>query len=390
MKKKFLNTFLLAMFFSSLHASYDSDYMNDDNDPSCVKRASMGTITPPANPVVKHGIDGFVFGDFIYWTPRTDNLLYKQTGTLSSVEKDQLAQGKKKITELVIPKESTSSSSVNHKLSPGFKAGIGANFTHDGWDSLIRYTWLHSQATEVSASKNFSYGHDSVFSKFVEFNSSTTTINRSSSSWNLRFNTGDWELGRAFYISPKLILRPYLGLKGSWQHQYYSVYLQDLMNETIKLDILDATSTTTGSYTIHNKQSFWGVGIRPGLSSCWELTDHLSIFGETSFSALWGYFDTTRTDVATQTTTDEKIASFNNLTVTNANQRNHTICPVLELMIGLRWEVMCSNDDYRIRLQAGWEEQVWFNQNHFININGFNPYGSLNLQGLTIELRIDF
>jgi hypothetical protein len=390
MKNKNINYFFICSLISTLYAGYDTDYMNEDNDPSCVQRNSMGLITPPVNPVVKHGIDSFVFGDFIYWTPRIDNLLYKQTGILSSSEKDQILVGKKKIIELVIPPETSSSSSVDHKLSPGFKAGIGVNFMHDGWDSLIRYTWLHSQASEVSASKNFSYGHELAFSKFVEFNSSTTTINHSSSSWNLRFNTADWEFGRAFYISPKLILRPYLGLKGTWQHQYYSVNMTDLIDKKYNLDTLDVKSTTTGSYSIYNKQSFWGVGIRPGFNSSWGITDHCSIFGETSFSALWGYFDTTRNDTAVQNSTDEKIASFSNLTVTNTNQRNHTICPVLEFLIGLRWEVMCSNDDYRIRLQAGWEEQVWFNQNQFININGFNPYGNLNLQGLTLEMRIDF
>jgi hypothetical protein len=132
------------------------------------------------------------------------------------------------------------------------------------------------------------------------------------------------------------------------------------------------------------------VGIRPGLSSSWLLTQHFSIFGEGYVSTMWSYFESSRVDKASQVTTDANFFNFDNLTITNSIQKHHTITPVIELQIGLRWETMCSNDDYRIRFQAGWEEQLWFNQNQFININGYNPYGNLSFQGVTAEIRIDF
>lgn len=389
--KKLLKYLSVLSVSCVLYGSEDTDYyISEENDSASIKKTCMGTITPPVNPNVKHGINAFMFGDFIYWSTRLDNLVYTQRGIASTLDKEEIiAKNKTKETTL-IPPESTYSSSMNHKMSPGFKAGVGVNHCHDGWDSLIRYTWLHSSASESSSDVSFGYLNDFAVSKFLVFNTETTSIKKSSSMWTLRFNAADWELGRTFYISQKLILRPCIGLKGSWQHQYYSILLSDLEDQTYNLDDLTVKTFSKGSYNIYNQISYWGVGIRPGLSSSWLLTQHFSIFSESYVSAMWSYFQSSRKDNASQTTTDSNYFNFNNLTITDAKQTFHTITPVLELQIGLRWETMCSNDDYRIRFQAGWEEQLWFNQNQFININGYNPYGNLSFQGVTAEIRIDF
>lgn len=386
MKKKLLNYFFLLSLSSSLLASDDSDYMSEDNNPATVKRASMGDITPAVNPVVKHGVDAFLFADFIYWTTRVDNLLSSQSGFTNSSDKNDIINNKKVVPVSLITDSAREHSSINHQMSPGFKVGAGFNFKHDGWDSLVRYTWLHGKASQNSNSALSSFNE---FSSFVEFVSVSTSIGKESSNWNLHFNTIDWELGREFFISKNLVLRPVFGLKGSWQTQYYNKYLSDL---SINSGDFENPSITTGSYTILQKQSYWGIGIRPGLTTSWELCNNFSIFGDAFVSALWSYFDSSRKDTASQknTNNDPNILNFPNVTVTDTIQRNHSLCPVLELALGLRWETMCSNDDYRFRLQAGWEEQVFFNQNQFILINSPNSYGNLALQGLTIEARLDF
>ena len=75
---------------------------------------------------------------------------------------------------------------------------------------------------------------------------------------------------------------------------------------------------------------------------------------------------------------------------TNLKSQYHTISAVVEFQLGLRWETKFSNDDYRIRLQASWEEQVYFNQNQFIILGKAPYYGNLCMQGLNIEARLDF
>ena len=92
-------------------------------------------------------------------------------------------------------------------------------------------------------------------------------------------------------------------------------------------------------------------------------------------------------------------------TVTN-NVKNdfHTIKPVLELYMGLRWEDWMCCDCYHYSIELGWEEQWWANENQFFSVeplvivnNGPNRsrltesrLGDLIMQGLTVKVRFDF
>lgn len=388
MKKKLLTTFCL-LALSSLAASEDTDYMQDDDNSST--NQTMQQITPASGPIVKHGIDAFLFADFIYFSTRVDNLLQSQRGISTSADKDNYINNKKVIGQSILSDASQSTDSINHQMSPGFKVGAGLNFCYDGWDTLARYTWLHGKASQKTTNGSDSSSSFNEFSKFSIFTNGTK-IGKESSDWALHFNAVDWELGREFFISPHLLLRPVFGLKGSWQAQYYNLYELQLSDTTVFLTPAKTTATTEGSYAILQKQSYWGIGIRPGINTSWEICKNFSIFGDAFVSAMWSYFDNSRKDSSIQKNTNqaENVLSFPETTLTDTVKKIHTITPVLELALGLRYETLCSNDDYRIRLQAGWEEQVWFNHNQFILINTPNSYGNLCLQGLTIEARLDF
>lgn len=60
----------------------------------------------------------------------------------------------------------------------------------------------------------------------------------------------------------------------------------------------------------------------------------------------------------------------------------YTLTPVLELALGLRDTVPLHNGKSRLTLQAGWEEQIWFSMNQFINPRAERS-GNLTLQGAT-------
>jgi len=327
------------------------------------------TITPNAMPTIQHGFDIFLTADFIYWTARVDNLEYAHTGSTLTTQRG---------SNFVSITDQGGYQDVDHKMSPGFKAGLGFGLGHDGWDTSFQYTWLHSSATGRAVSNAQSLWEMSPGSNF---NSTSSSVGSASSRWQLRFNNVDWELGREYFISGHLLLRPFVGLKGAWNKQTYSI-----RNDNIEFQASDGSgSTVLGFYHIYNTQHFWGVGVRVGLDSSWQFNRNWSIFGDWALSTLWSYFTVTRVDTAQ----DRSVSLGSSLTLTNEARKFHSVRPVLELDIGVRWDYWFLDDDYRIRIQAGWEQQVWFDQNQFINPVA-PRYGSLTLQGLTLAFRLDF
>lgn len=304
-------------------------------------------ITPNAGPRICMGADVFITADFILWAPREEGLEFAMTGASGVVTN----QG-----NLYEP---------DFGLEPGFKVGLGLNLGHDGWDVFAEYTWLATDVDETISS-----------STMVDLwaQSMNATANRLRGRWDSNFNILDLELGRNFFVSQYLTLRPHYGLKGTWQNQNY----------TITADIDPAGNLITRN-TYDFDFDYWGFGIRTGVDTAWHFTKRWSIFGNFAISALWSGFDVERKD-------STLVAATDSITAT-ANTKNdfHTILPVLELAIGLRWETWLSNDDYHFGIDAGWEEQVWWGMNRMIVLGQpQRDNGDLSFQGLTLKFRFDF
>ena len=69
--------------------------------------------------------------------------------------------------------------------------------------------------------------------------------------------------------------------------------------------------------------------------------------------------------------------------------------PVVEMALGLRYETLFSNDNYQFFVQAGWEQQIWLDQNQFIRSvfehnSSFSTSGELTMQGLDVKVGLAF
>ena len=169
------------------------------------------------------------------------------------------------------------------------------------------------------------------------------------------------------------MLRPFFGLKGTWQKQ--------------TLHVNFATVATPGDMaSMRNRMKIWGVGILAGLDTSWHLTRSLSLFGNIAASALWEQFKVNRLD------REVFLGSNTSISFVNLMDRFHIVRPVFEWMLGLRWEAWFYCDTYHFAAEAGWEEQIWFSQNMFIRMPGSGSChdGDLTLQGLTLKFRLDF
>lgn len=304
--------------FADSYSTQGNDTMQQGNQGS-YQRGTYREITPPAGPRVAHGADVGITADFIWW---------KATQEGGYAVASSKTETKDDVTTVTEHKKNYS-----EKWAPGFKAGLGLNLGHDGWDVLGQYTWLNAKNTH--------------------------TVDQSNNRWELHFNVIDLELGRNFYVSQYLTLRPFMGLKGTWQK-----------HEAVEFTKQDKDTKDLSHYNIDQ----FGIGIRGGFNTSWYLTKSFSIYGNMAFANMWSDYDKNF----------EKDYTKN--TVVEAND-NYTIKHLLELELGLRWETWFYDDSYHLAIQAGWEQQVWSN---WVRLAASTAAEDLNLHGLTLKFRFDF
>lgn len=324
-------------------------------------------ITPGAGPCVACGCDIFITAEFIYWAVRQDHL-----GFVASLPSDLTNVNSFNRGKILHPRWS---------IEPGFRVGIGWVSCFDGWDFTFNYTWLRPRTKTRKATPDTNFTLEDAFFTFGNLITEETNpivITEETGKWRLNFNVIDFEWGRNFYISQCLYLRPHFGLKGTWQDQHFkatALATQEVSSQTLDLSAL-------GKHRI----DWWGIGPRAGLESAWHFTKCFSILGEVAATALWGKFESksfiTQTDLTNEVTTLIPQGSF--------KTEWHTVKPVLEFLLGIRWEDWWCCDQFYTSLDVGWEVQWWSGQNQFAYYLTETRWGDLGLQGLTIRTRFQF
>ncbi len=310
-------------------------------------------ITPTA-PVKAERTRFFFTLDFIEWQAQEDNLLVGMSGlALSS-------------SSVTAPGTVTS---IDFGYAPGFKAGVGVDFLYDGWDTYANYTWLQNKNMTATANTP-SASQGQLIGPVASSPNSRNGVSISGD-WSLYFNNIDWELGRKFFVSRKLTLRPHIGIKGAWDHQDLHV------NQNL---------TTFTAYSLQHEH-FWGVGLRGGLNTEWSFARGFSIYGNLDFAELYGQY---KMDTKVFTGTARTPTQW----ITNAV---HRMTPVMELGLGFRYEVAFAHS-YRFFVSAGWEQQIWWNHNQLLSVSNTDAPqlqsstmgGNLSFQGFDLKIGFMF
>ncbi len=311
-------------------------------------RAPEEGITPRAQPCVKNGVaEIYLLADFLYWKVTQDGLGYAQRGTSQPV----LRRG-----TVYQPR---------FKGKPGLRVGLGLNLAHDGWDLLLTYTWLN-----VSADGRTSNTDAEPLWKSGESSFLAGGLTRAVTDWNIHFHIFDLEWGRHYYISRFLTLRPFFGFKGFFSGQDNCISYRGFV---------DQNRTQAGTNRVFLEEDTWGFGIRLGLNTAWFFAENWSAFANFALSEAWTKFDVERKDRG------------NGATILHLHYDRYTMTPILELGVGLRWDIWWNEDSYHASIQAGWEEQMWWDFNRFYSVNlPDSSLGNLSMQGLTARFRFDF
>ena len=258
----------------------------------------------------------------------------------------------------------TNYKAFNFRWAPGFRIGLGYNMEHDEWDTQASYSWFQSSASGSSEGPITPGFFSARLSLAEPFSVGKASI-------NLHYNMFDWDLGRSFFVSSHLLLRPSIGMKAGWITQLIHSYWEHF-------DFI-------GSSTLYARenlyQSFKGGGPKGALCSKWYLGSAKSFSLISAFETgyLWGhwsikdvYIDSLATVIPTKTTA-RSFASF-----------------MLHGSLGLSWETNFDRDRSHFAFKLVYEIEDWFNQcQFFTDINGAQN-NDLILQGLSASLRFDF
>ena len=326
------------------------------------QKTSYEPITPNAGPKVKGGQDLFFVAEFLYWTARLDSFTYAKSGIGDSAEHHHVSSGH--------------SHSIDWSWDPGFKVGMGWETDHGGWDIQLKYTWYYNRVTGKTDHTPLYPGFTIAFNKL----SVLLPIGSATADWNLHYQIADLELGRNYLINRFLKLRPFIGIKGTWQNQN----LKTTFTHVPIVPFLGITDFYHVKARLH--QEIWGGGFVFGLNTSWQFANWCSFYGDFAASAMWLSYDLDRKD----TFTVDLPAFPLSFTTANIKDNLSNIKPLFEWGIGVRFETYFYSNRFHILLQCGWEATVWPNQTLYLNLPDHYDRFDLNLHGLTVRSRFDF
>lgn len=294
---------------------------------------------------------------------------------------------------------------LHFPLDWGFRVALGMNLPHDGWD--IQLSWMRFY---TDAKKRALAGPNQFLTplflntqNFINLETTPTSFSlqgaqqgyftKGSSHWTLHLNEIDLELGRQFFVSKWLTLKPHAGLRTAWVRQN-----DHILYENFIVHISGLPPNYMTKISQHMGNNYWGLGIVAGLDTQWGLTCGWSIFADFEASLLYGYFDLAVEEVDEGFyTSGTDLLPFKS-PLYNAHEFTHVNRFITNFLAGLRYDTFFCDEEYHLGFQAGWEMHFFFGQNQFFKFVGGNPFpgeaianhGDLTLQGLSAEVRFDF
>jgi hypothetical protein len=325
---------------------------------------------------------------FIYWQAEEDGLDYAireaLTGSQNFVEKIK---------------------DLNFEWSPGFQVGGGYRFSYDNWDFRLLWTWLYSDA-ESSISQDIKFG-EPMFSSW-ESASLGQLVTHAKAKWNLHYNTLDFEIGKNYFISRKIALRPHIGLRGAIIDQdYRASYQGAFRTQASPIQLPQNFSIVPTQMKASN--DFMGLGTRLGAGSQWHFNKHWNLTASIAAALLYGHFDVDQKYNGKTIQAVTKATAHLLDAVTQSDRDFNRIRANLEAAIGLQWETCFNEGRQRLAIETGYQLNEWFRQNELMrtdsaiavpplgsnvvnNVRVVNrhEHGDLQLQGVYFKLRADY
>ena len=360
----------LVAFTSILNAAVDDAQVRNIENRVCNLEKTPcpgGCLNPPARPQVQCGYNLFVGAELLWWSAYEYGLDY--------------AMSTKNVTTHV---NNGDVEQMGNNYSWAFRFGVGYNLPHDGWDLQANWTFFNNEVKEHASASRAGGLYPTTVNPNSGFQDpqARAYADKANAKWDVELNIIDLELGREFFTSKFLTLRPHMGFR----------YVR--LDQKFETTFENGNSGWIGNsykYSTNDTNNFWGFGLRGGLDSQWGLGGGFSIFGNFALSLLHGHFhvhqDAYRRTLANATKT--KVNDFNN--------RQRVGRAVTDLALGIRWDHMFEGDRFHLGIQLGWEHHMFWGQNQMYRMNNTSQpalhsvgNNELTTQGWTFAARFDF
>ncbi len=287
----------------------------------------------------------YVMGSFLYWR-----------GQFTPIP----------VTSSQVPEEGNRNFGMdlfpNFEFNPGFKIGLGYNFSYDAWDLLLDWTWFrgHSHKSFSSSEPIFMQGTNGLLASQVEYKG------------HVLYNSIDLELGRVFFVGKRLSLRPFTGGKTFWFKHSEVTDFNDVIEPDSPGDVITDVFTSLSGHT-------WAIGPRVGINSRWILgKSNFALLTNMAGSLIWQKFHESQSFDFIDNGKDHG---------GDGSIREGTINPVAEIFFGVDWGTCFSKSTY-LNFSAGYEVQYFANQ--YPTNSLLLPGPSYTMMGLTASFRLDF
>ncbi|GAB5411099.1 MAG: hypothetical protein ChlgKO_02130 [Chlamydiales bacterium] len=293
---------------------------------------------------------------------------------------------------------------LDFQWSSGLTAGVGYIFPEREQFQLSAYwTYLHSKADKKTR-QNGNIDEHFIAPNWLPLLLGSTA-DRAKASWTLNFNVVDLALSRNVLFGEWFSMEPKAGLRGAWINQDYNVNYHG----GFKYSEAGTTNTIFKDTSFKATNDYRGIGARIGSDLQFYLTKNITVLGSFFGSLLYGDFELRETYSggllvdfgAGPQILNEDVDLRKDITA---------VRPAIESKIGLRWNRYFNENKQRILIGMYYQLNYWFDQNELVNqlanrdstpisgtaitannnITNINPHGNLQIQGLEVELRLDF
>ena len=386
---RFLNPFLFVVvcgvFFNVPAALPATQFeLSRSND-------SLDEITPAVSLSSKRSFDVLVDAEFLYWFGNVTNLPFARKMELTPLG-DTTNPSDATLTPL-------KTENLDWSWDPGLRLGLGVVTNHDGWDVHAGWTYFYNS---VQASAGVS-DYPAVNFTSTTFNPPGTQVltspwlflphrdhfNRIEADWSLLFNKIDLVLGRAFWLSPRLSVRPFSGIRGYWSRMDFTVVAT---RPAIPRVVAFQNFINSRSRSL---QKSWAVGLLGGLNTSWYFATQWSLIGAADVALCYGKYTVNRKIRQFQVQETNNLI-FRDLGYTTKDAA-YKMQPFVDLELGIRWETPIK-DRYSLQLDLGWESHfmVNFSQAFFGTFESDSTTdfpstkGNLTLSGIVMHGRFVF
>lgn len=376
-------------------------YPSDCRPCHCLGPENYG-VNAPVGPKTCNG-DFFVNVSGFYWNAHQDGLEYAiRTGVESpdiasdTITPPEISSEVLALNNLVDAKYQT----PKFNWDFGFKAGIGYTTTCDSWDIGVLWTWYkNSTHSKVEAEASDNQSLIALWAAGAGVQGSIGYVTNASYDWRLELNLVDIELGREFWTSKYLSIRPHIGLRiASIKQDFELWYRGGALSERTAPPVEEGSN-----YFVDNDNDFKGVGIRTGLDSEWNLGCGWAVYGNLAASIVYGKFSVEHDE---WTRAIESPHSKHSVLDTDNSFRASR--GMIDLGLGIQWSTMLCECSYGFTARLGWEQHLFFHQNQMWRVvrnsdvstatlpnnTGENIFhqrrGNLDTQGWTLSFKFEF